>query len=98
MTWQDRITVDPQFLVGKPIVKGTRIAVEFVVDLLARGWSAEQILEEYNHLTREDVQACLADASDTLKSERVSVGRAVPDTSVASQPPTNPSGTARPTG
>ena len=71
MTWEDRITVDPDVLVGKPIVKGTRISVEFVIDLLARGWSVEQVLEEYDHLTREDVQACLAYASQTLKSERV---------------------------
>jgi len=53
------------------VIKGTRIAVEFVIDLLARGWTVAQILEEYNHLSREDVQACLAYASDTLKSERV---------------------------
>ncbi|MHB8900954.1 MAG: DUF433 domain-containing protein [Thermoguttaceae bacterium] len=71
MVWQDRITIDPHVLVGKPIVKGTRISVEFVIDLLARGWTNEQILKEYDHLTPEDVQACLAYASDVLKSERV---------------------------
>jgi uncharacterized protein (DUF433 family) len=71
MNWQDRVTVDPNVLVGKPIVKGTRIAVEFVIDLLARGWTVEQILHEYDHLTTEDVQACLAYASEVLKSERV---------------------------
>jgi len=71
MTWENRITIDPDVLVGKPIIKGTRISVEFVIDLLARGWTVEQVLEEYDHLTREDVQACLAYASDTLKSERV---------------------------
>ena len=54
---------------GKPIIKGTRIAVEFVIDLLARGWTQEQILKEYDHLAREDVLACLAYASDVLKSE-----------------------------
>ena len=71
MNWQDRITVDPNVLVGKPIIKGTRISVEFVVDLLGRGWSIEQVLREYDHLTPADVQACLAYASDVLKSERV---------------------------
>lgn len=71
MTWKDRITIDPKVLVGKPVIKGTRIAVEFVIDLLARGWTTEQILNEYDHLTTEDIQACLAYASDTLKSERV---------------------------
>jgi uncharacterized protein (DUF433 family) len=71
MNWQERITVDPKVLVGKPIIKGTRISVEFVVDLLGRGWTTEQILHEYDHLTATDVQACLAYASDVLKSERV---------------------------
>lgn len=71
MTWQDRISVDPNILVGKPTIKGTRVAVEFVVDLLGRGWTSEQILREYDHLTPEDIQACLAYASEVLKSERV---------------------------
>lgn len=71
MRWQDRIIIDPKVLVGKPIIKGTRIAVEFVVDLLARGWTVEQILKEYDHLDRDDIQACLGYASETLKSERI---------------------------
>ena len=71
MDWQERIIVDPEVLVGKPIIKGTRIAVEFVLDLLGRGWTIEQILREYDHLTPEDIQACLAYASDMMKSERV---------------------------
>jgi uncharacterized protein (DUF433 family) len=71
MNWRDRITLDPKILVGKPIIKGTRISVEFVVDLLGRGWTTEQILREYNHLTAEDIQACLAYAGEVLKSERV---------------------------
>jgi uncharacterized protein (DUF433 family) len=71
MNWHEHITVDPEVLVGKPIVKGTRISVEFIVDLLGRGWTQEQILREYDHLSSEDVQACLAYASDVLKAERV---------------------------
>ncbi|HUT58365.1 MAG TPA: DUF433 domain-containing protein [Phycisphaerae bacterium] len=71
MNWRERITVDPKVLVGKPIVKGTRISVEFVIDLLARGWTTDQILKEYNHLTPDDIQACLAYASEMLKTERV---------------------------
>ena len=71
MGWNDRITLDPKVLAGKPIVKGTRISVEFVVDLLGRGWTVDQVLREYDHLTAEDVQACLAYAGDILKSERV---------------------------
>ena len=69
MDWHDRITVDPKVLAGKPVIRGTRIAVEFVVDLLGRGWTTEQILHEYDHLTSEDIQACLSYASDVLKSE-----------------------------
>lgn len=67
MTWRDRITVDPAVLVGKPVIRGTRIAVEFVVGLLGREWTQEQILREYDHLKPEDIQACLAHASDVLK-------------------------------
>jgi uncharacterized protein (DUF433 family) len=71
MNWRDRITLDPKILVGKPIIKGTRISVEFVVDLLGRGWTTEQILREYDHLSRQDIQACLAYAGEMLKSERI---------------------------
>ncbi len=61
----------PEILVGKPIVKGTRISVEFVADLLARGWAQERILGEYDYLGAEDVQAFLAYASDVPKLKRV---------------------------
>lgn len=71
MDWHERIVVDPKILVGKPVIKGTRIAVELVIDLLARGYSKEQILTQYDHITAEDIQACLAYASETLRSERV---------------------------
>jgi len=71
LTPNERITVDPSVLTGKPIIRGTRISVEFVIDLLARGWSTEEILREYDHLSQEDIQACLAYASEVLQSERV---------------------------
>jgi uncharacterized protein (DUF433 family) len=71
MDWRERIVVDSKVLVGKPVIKGTRIPVEFVVDLLARGWTTEQILKEYDHLTLEDIRACLGYASEMLKTERV---------------------------
>jgi len=71
MNWQERIVLDPAILTGKPTVKGTRIAVEYVVDLLARGWTQEEILREYDHLAADDIRACLAYASDILQSERV---------------------------
>jgi len=69
--WRERIAVDPLILVGKPVIRGTRIAVELVIDLLARGYTKEQILDQYDHITDADIQACLAYASETLRSERV---------------------------
>jgi len=71
MTWQERIVVDPNILVGKPVVRGTRLAVEFIIDLLAQGWSEEQILTNYPGLTREDLHACLKYASAVMQSEKV---------------------------
>jgi uncharacterized protein (DUF433 family) len=71
MDWKERIVVDPNILVGKPVVKGTRIAVEFIVDLLAQGWSEEEILRNYPGLTREDIKACLRYASTILHAEKV---------------------------
>ena len=58
-------------LVGKPIIKGTRISVEFVINLLAQGWKEEDILKNYPHLTREDIFACLRYASEILQPEKV---------------------------
>ena len=71
MNKQDRIAIDPQVLVGKPVVKGTRLAVEFVIDLLAQGWTEKDILRNYPSLSNEDIQACLRYASTVLKSEKV---------------------------
>lgn len=71
MNWEDRITADPKVLLGKPVVKGTRLAVEFLLDLLAQGWTQQQILENYPGLTSDDLSACLHYASDAVKSERV---------------------------
>ncbi len=69
--WRERITADPTVLVGKPVVRGTRIAVEFVLDLVASGWSFDQVLENYPGLTVEDIRACVAYAKDVLAEERV---------------------------
>ena len=71
MDWQGRIVADPAVLVGKPVVKGTRLAVEFIIELLAQGWSQEQILSNYPGLTVEDIAACLAYAADRLRIEKV---------------------------
>ncbi|MBM3767001.1 MAG: DUF433 domain-containing protein [Acidobacteria bacterium] len=71
MDWQDRIIVDPKILVGKPVIKGTRLAVEFIVELLAAGWTRGQIIENYPHICLEDIQACLAYAAELLHAEHV---------------------------
>ena len=71
MRWQDHISIDPDVLVGKPVVTGTRIAVELIIDLLGRGYTVEQVLQQYAHLTADDVQACLAYAAEVLQSEKV---------------------------
>ncbi|WP_165245252.1 DUF433 domain-containing protein [Paludisphaera soli] len=69
--WQERIAVDPAVLVGKPVIKGTRLAVEFLLDLMAEGWPVEQILDNYPQLTADDLRAALHYAADSLKRERV---------------------------
>ena len=71
MDWRDRIDADPNVLVGKPVVKGTRIAVELVLDLLAAGYTAEQIRQQYDHCALEDIQACLAYAREVVGAERM---------------------------
>ncbi|HUI56878.1 MAG TPA: DUF433 domain-containing protein [Bryobacteraceae bacterium] len=71
MTLADRIVVDPKILTGKPVVRGTRISVELVVELLASGWSHAQILASYPHLSEEDIRACLTYAGALLREEKV---------------------------
>jgi uncharacterized protein (DUF433 family) len=71
MNWENRITTDAAVLVGKPVIKGTRIAVEFVIDLLSQGWTEADILRNYPGLTHDDIQACLAYASAVLHAEKV---------------------------
>jgi uncharacterized protein (DUF433 family) len=66
-----RIVLDPDILAGKPVIKGTRLAVEFIVGLMADGWSEAEILGEYPGLTREDILACLAYARETLSAEKI---------------------------
>jgi uncharacterized protein (DUF433 family) len=71
MTWEDRITVDSAILVGKPVIKGTRLSVEFIVGLLAQGWTEAEVLRNYPGITRDDILACLAYAQDRLQDDRV---------------------------
>jgi uncharacterized protein (DUF433 family) len=67
---QDRIVRNPDILAGKPVIRGTRISVEFVLELLAGGWSEADILENYPGVTGEDIRACLTYALAVVSSER----------------------------
>ena len=78
MDWRERITSDPAVLVGKPVIKGTRISVELILGWLANGWTYEQILESYPNITREDILAALAFAGELLHEEQyVAIHKAV---------------------
>ena len=70
-TEHSRIALDPKVLAGKPVIRGTRLSVEFIIGLMADGWSQADILANYPGVTHEDLIACLAYARDTLSSERV---------------------------
>lgn len=70
MTGQPRIMVDPDILGGNPVAKGTRLAVEFIIGLLAAGWSEAEILRNYPGLTQADLVACARYASATAQSIR----------------------------
>ncbi len=71
MNWQEHITADPSVLVGKPVIKGTRLAVEFILELIAEGWSEADMLRNYPGLTREQILACVAYAKDRLSDEKL---------------------------
>ncbi len=69
MNWHEYIHTDPKVLVGKPVLKGTRLSVDFVMRLLANGWTREQILADYPRLTPEMLQACFSFAAECLEGE-----------------------------
>lgn len=71
MTEHPRISLAPDVLAGKPVIRGTRLAVEFVIGLLADGWSETDILANYPNITHDDIIACLAYARDMLSGEKV---------------------------
>jgi uncharacterized protein (DUF433 family) len=66
-----RILLDPSVLGGKPHIRGTRLSVDFIIGLMADGWSEADILREYQGLSKEDVAACLAYARDVLRLETI---------------------------
>ena len=76
MDWKDRIEVNTEVLVGKPIIKGTRISVKLILDRVADGWTMEDVLAAYPTIKRDDVLAALSFASELFKEETfVAVGK-----------------------
>jgi uncharacterized protein (DUF433 family) len=71
MNASDHIVIDPAVLAGKPIIRGTRLSVEFIVHLMAQGWTEADIQRNYPGITHEQIAACLQYAADVLGSEKV---------------------------
>ena len=68
--WKQHIVVDPAILVGKPIIKGSRIAVELILDRLADGWSIDDLLTSYPNITRDGIQGAIAFAAELFKEQK----------------------------
>lgn len=71
MRWQEYIHSDPDILIGKPVVKGTRLSIDFILRLFGNGWTISQVLESYPQLTIDSLQAVFAFAADSLSQETV---------------------------
>jgi uncharacterized protein (DUF433 family) len=69
MDWRQYIHSEPEVLVGKPVVKGTRLAVDFILGLFAAGWTEQQVLENYPTLTPEGLRAVFAFAAECMREE-----------------------------
>ncbi|WP_346237968.1 DUF433 domain-containing protein [Niabella insulamsoli] len=69
MNWQDYIVSDKEVLLGKPIIKGTRISVELILELLANGWSERQLLESYPALSIDSLRAVFSYLKDCIQLE-----------------------------
>ena len=69
MDWRDYIHSNPNILVGKPVVRGTRLSVEFILSLFAESWTEAQILESYPGLTNQAIKAVFAFATECIKDE-----------------------------
>ena len=67
--WKDYIHSDPEILLGKPVVKGTRLSVEFILGLFAEGWTDQQIIENYPTLSKESLMAVFAFATECMREE-----------------------------
>jgi len=73
MNWEERISSDPKIMFGKPVIKGTRIPVDLILEKLGYNYSFEDLLAAYPSIKTEDIQACLFFAAENAKFEKVSV-------------------------
>lgn len=71
MTYTDRIVSDQKIMLGKPLIKGTRITVELILKKLSEGMTIEELLEAYPHLTKEDILAVLSYSADVISREEI---------------------------
>ena len=71
MDYKERITSDPDIMLGKPVIKGTRITVELILKKLAEGMTIEELLEAYPHLTKEDILATLSYSAVVISQEEL---------------------------
>lgn len=69
VNWREYVHSDPEILLGKPVVKGTRLSVEFILGLFASGWTEQQVLENYPTLTLKSLRAVFAFAADCMREE-----------------------------
>ena len=70
----DRIEINPNVMVGKPVIRGTRITVELILRKLGAGMTDEQIIEDHPHVTREDIRAAQSFAADYLQNDELIFG------------------------
>ena len=75
MTWQEHITTESEVLAGKPVVRGTRLAVDFLLGLFAAGWTTEQVLASYPQLSAEALRAVFAYAAEVTRDEALHLMR-----------------------
>lgn len=66
-----RITIDPKVMTGKPVIKGTRLTVQFILELLGSGCTFKEIIREYDGLTKQDIMACLIYAAETIDHTKI---------------------------
>ncbi|HAG51194.1 MAG: antitoxin [Deltaproteobacteria bacterium GWC2_42_51] len=69
--YKDRIAVDPDIMLGKPVIKGTRVTIELILKKLSEGMTVEELLEAYPHLTKEDIFAALSYSADVISQEEL---------------------------